>query len=189
MLKLSGGIESKTRPGEGRVGVGGSRARRGGSKLDNGRRVDSDEVGDDEVGTKVQKSFKFKKTKSDFLIPGARNTFTKLRQAYIKVLIFHHFDPECYIRVKTNASGYAIGRVFSQLTSKNLDQWHPVVLFLRKMIPAKTRYETHNGELLAIIEAFKTWRHYIEGSQHEVLVLIDYNNLHQFMETKSLNSR
>ena len=57
------------------------------------------------------------------------------------------------------------------------------------MIPAETRYETHDGELLAITEAFKTWRHYLEGSQHEVLVLTDHNNLRRFMETKSLSSR
>ena len=57
------------------------------------------------------------------------------------------------------------------------------------MIPAKTRYETHNGELLAIVEAFKTWRHYLEGCKHEVLVLTDHNNLRRFMDTKSLSSR
>ena len=48
ILKTSGSIESKTRSGEGRVGVGGSRAGRGGSKLD-GRKLHGGEVGDDEV--------------------------------------------------------------------------------------------------------------------------------------------
>ena len=57
------------------------------------------------------------------------------------------------------------------------------------MIPAETRYETHNGELLAIVEAFKTWSHYLERFQHEVLVLTDHNNLYWFMETKSLSSK
>ena len=57
------------------------------------------------------------------------------------------------------------------------------------MIPPETRYETYDGELLAIVEAFKTWKHYLEGSQHEVLVLTDHNNLRRFMETKSLSSR
>ena len=57
------------------------------------------------------------------------------------------------------------------------------------MIPAKTRYKTHDGELLAIVEAFKTWRHYLEGCKHEVLVLTDHNNLRRFMDTKSLSSR
>ena len=64
-----------------------------------------------------------------------------------------------------------------------------MAFFSYKMIPAETRYKTYDGELLAIIEAFKTWRHYLEGSRHEVFVLTDYNNLQQFMDTKSLSSR
>ena len=55
------------------------------------------------------------------------------------------------------------------------------------MISAKTQYETHDGELLAIVKAFKTWYHYLEGCKHEVLVLTDHNNLHCFMDTKSLS--
>ena len=191
MLKISGGTESKTRPGEGGVGVGGSRAGRGGSKLDDGSGMDDVEVdgGEVEVGEKGRNSSKSKKTESGFLTSGARKAFTKLRQAFIKAPILHHFDPERHIRVETDTSGYAIGGVLSQLTSDDLGQWHPVVFFSRKIIPAEIKYETHNGELLAIVEAFKTWRHYLEGSQLEVLVLTDYNNLCRFMETKSLSSR
>ena len=62
-------------------------------------------------------------------------------------------------------------------------------LFSRKMIPIETWYETHDGELLAIVEAFKTWKHYLESYKHEVLVLTDHNNLKYFMITKSLSSR
>ena len=57
------------------------------------------------------------------------------------------------------------------------------------MIPAETKYKTHDGKLLAIVEAFKTWRYYLEGSQHEVLMLTNYNNLQQFIDIKSLSSR
>ncbi len=57
------------------------------------------------------------------------------------------------------------------------------------MIPAETRYEIHDGKLLAIVETFKTWRHYLEGCKHEVLVLTNHNNLQRFMDTKSLSSR
>lgn len=56
-------------------------------------------------------------------------------------------------------------------------------------IPAETRYETHDQELLAIVEAFKNWPHYLEGCKYEVFVLIDHNNLSRFMDTKSLSSR
>ena len=57
------------------------------------------------------------------------------------------------------------------------------------MILAEIRYKTHDGELLAIVKAFKMWRHYLEGCKHKVLVLTDHNNLRRFMDTKSLSSR
>ena len=57
------------------------------------------------------------------------------------------------------------------------------------MISAETQYKTHNSELLAIVEDFKTWRHYLEGCKHEILVLTDHNNPRQFMDTKSLSFR
>ena len=88
-----------------------------------------------------------------------------------------------------DVSGYAICGVLSQLISDDLGQWYPVIFFSQKMIPAETRYETHNREQLAIVEAFKTWKHYLQGSQHEVLVLTNHKNLCRFMDTKSVSSR
>ena len=57
------------------------------------------------------------------------------------------------------------------------------------MISTETYYKTHNGELLVIIETFKTWKHYLEGCKHEVFVLTDHNNLCQFVNRKSLSSK
>ena len=57
------------------------------------------------------------------------------------------------------------------------------------MIPVEIRYKTNNGELLAIVEAFKTWHHYLEGCKHEVFILMDHNNLRHFMDIKNLSSR
>ena len=56
------------------------------------------------------------------------------------------------------------------------------------MIPAKTRYKTHNSKLLAIVEVFQTWRHYLKGCKYEVLILTGHNNLCRFINTKSLSS-
>ena len=56
------------------------------------------------------------------------------------------------------------------------------------MIQAETRYETFNAKLLAIIEIFKNWCHYLEGCQYKILVLTDHNNLYWFIDTKSLSS-
>ena len=75
------------------------------------------------------------------------------------------------------------------VTKTDFGQWHLIAFFFRKMIPAKTQYKTYDGKLLPIVEAFKTWRHYLEGCNHEVLVLTDHNNLPCFMDTKSLSFR
>ena len=121
---------------------------------------------------------KSKKTvRSDFFTLRAKLAFTELRQVFLKALILHHFDPERHIWIEIDALGYAIGGVLSQMTSDDLGRWYPVAFFSQMMIAAENRYETHDSELLAIIETFKNWRHYLEGSQHEVLVLTDHNNL------------
>ena len=127
------------------------------------------------------------------LTPNTKEVFNQLRQAFTEVSILQHFDPECHIRIETDTLGYTIGGVLSQLTSDHLtsdqDQWHLVAYFLKKMILAETKYETHNGELLIIIEAFKIWRHYLKAYKHEVLILTNHNNLCWFMDTKSLSSK
>ena len=125
---------------------------------------------------------------SNYLTPDTKKAFDQLRQAFTEAPIFQHFDPEQYIRIETDASGHAIGGELSQMTNDS-GRWHPVAYLLHKMIPAKTRYKTHDVELLAIVEAFETWRHYLKGCKHKVLVLTDHNNLQRFMDTKSLSSR
>ena len=57
------------------------------------------------------------------------------------------------------------------------------------MIVAETWYKTYNGELLAIVEAFKIWLHYLESYKYKVLILINHNNLRNFMYMKSLSCR
>ena len=173
--------------------------------LDSPQRINDDEVVMDGSDWNLSKSKKLKNAKSGiqtclgaieestFLTPDAREAFNQLKQAFTKAPILWHFDPECHIQIETDALGYAIGGVLSQLTSDHLTsdqgQWHPVAYFLRKMIPAETRYETHDVELLAIVEAFKTWRHYLKGCKHEIMVLTDHTNLGRFIDTKSLSFR
>ena len=103
-------------------------------------------------------------------------------------MILQYFDPECYIRIETDVSGYAIDGVFSQMITET-GQWHPVAYYSQKIVLAKMRYETHDAKLLAIVDAFKNWRHYPEGCQYKVLVLTNHNNPRQFMDMKSLSFR
>ena len=55
------------------------------------------------------------------------------------------------------------------------------------MIFAKTQYKSYNTELLAIVKALKTLHHYLEGCKHKILILINYNNLSQFIDKKNLS--
>ena len=50
-------------------------------------------------------------------------------------------------------------------------------------------YDIHDKELLAIVIAFKTWRVYLEGAKHTVLVKTDHKNLTYFTTTKELTQR
>ena len=74
-----------------------------------------------------------------YLIPDARQAFTKLRKRFTKAPILRDFNSECHIRIETDASGYVIGSVLSQLT--NSSQWHPVAYYSQKMILTKTWYK------------------------------------------------
>jgi hypothetical protein len=86
-----------------------------------------------------------------------------------------------------DVSKFAIAAILSHFQEEG--QWRSVAFWLRKLIPAETRYETHDQQLLAIVTAFKQWRHYLEGSTHTVEVLTDHNNLVAFQNVKSVNSR
>ena len=125
---------------------------------------------------------------SSFLISETKLALLRLKQAFTKAFILHHFDPECYIQIEIDVFGYTIGGILSQLTLE-IGQWHPTALFFRKMILAETWYKTHDQEFLVLVEAFKIWRHYLEGCKFEVLVFINYYNLCRFMDTKNLYSR
>lgn len=127
-MKTSRSIESIIQPGKGRVRDGDDgRAKNNSSEMCNSK-VDSGEVKDNEVEKKSQKTSKSKKlSKSkktigflDFFILGIRLVFIKLRQTFVKTPIFHHFDPKCYILVKTNILNYAISEIFSYLILDDL---------------------------------------------------------------------
>ena len=62
-------------------------------------------------------NFDAKDTGPSFLTPEARSAFNRLRLAFTEAPILWHFNPECHIWIKTDASGYAIGGVLSQLAS------------------------------------------------------------------------
>jgi len=52
---------------------------------------------------------------------------------------------------------------------------------------AELNYNIYDKELLAIYEAFRKWRYYLEGTQDPVDMVTDHKNLVYFGESKLLS--
>ena len=90
--------------------------------------------------------------------------------------------------METDTSDYAITAIISQISPDN-GNLHPIAFYSCGMKPLELNYEIYDKELLAIFEAFRQWRNYLEGSTHAVLVLSDHKNLEYFATMKQLTRR
>lgn len=116
----------------------------------------------------------------------ARQAFQTIKDAFIGADILRHFDPTLETIMETDASDYAISAILSQYHEKEL---RPVAFMSRKMNPAERNYEIHDKELLAIVDAMKAWRHYLEGLQRPFTILSDHQALQYFQTSKTLTRR
>ena len=117
----------------------------------------------------------------------AEASFQELKKVFESAAVLHHFNPARRTRIETDASDFGVAGILSQQDSGG--QWHPIAFWSRKMIDAERNYEVHDQELLAIVEAFKQWRHYCEGNAFPIEVITDHDNLRAFMKVKQLNKR
>jgi RNase H-like domain found in reverse transcriptase len=51
---------------------------------------------------------------------------------------------------------------------------HPCTYLPKSLTKKQRNYDTGDRELLAIVQALKEWRHYIQGSGHTTIVLSDH---------------
>src|ERR1700678_4543493 len=57
---------------------------------------------------------------------------------------------------------------------------HPCTYLSKSLTKEQRNYDTGDRELLAIVQALKEWRHYIQGSGHTTIVLSDHDNFQHF---------
>ena len=120
----------------------------------------------------------------------AKHAFGKLKDCFKCAPLLTHFDPERSTQVETDASGFGIAGIISQACEEHGRLvWKPVAFYSRKLSPAEKNYGTGDSEMLAIVESFREWRHYLESPAQPVRVLCDHENLQSFMTTKALNKR
>ena len=96
-------------------------------------------------------------------------------------------DPEKPFEVETDASDYALGGQLGQRDDEG--RLHPVAFYSKKLNGPELNYAIHDKELMAIIEAFREWKHYLSGTTAKVKVYTDHKNLTSFTTTKDLNKR
>jgi len=101
------------------------------------------------------------------------------------VPILTHFIPDTPIIVETDASDYTIAGILSITCSDG--EIHAVAFYSQTLTAPELNYDTHNKELLAIFEAFRTWHHYLEGSTSPIDIIADHKNLEYFSTSKVLS--
>jgi len=117
-----------------------------------------------------------------------RTSFDTLKKAFTTAPILTQWIPGTPLIVETDASDYALAAILSTISPTNNDI-HPIAFHSRTFSPPELNYDIHDKELLAIFEAFKTWRHYLEGSPDPIDVVTDHKNLEYFSTTKLLTRR
>ena len=116
-----------------------------------------------------------------------RLAFSLLKNSFTTAPVLTHWRPDLPIIVETDASDYALAAILSvQETNGDV---HPVAFHSRTFSATELNYDVHDKELLAIFDAFKIWRHYLEGSTFPVDVVTDHKNLEYFSTTKILSRR
>ena len=94
------------------------------------------------------------------------STVRKLKDAMTSAPVLLIADPNKKFVVKTDASNAALGAVLEQYDVEG--HLHPVAYMSMKLRPEQRHYEVRDLELLAIVQALKTWRSYLYGQKVEV---------------------
>src|SRR5882724_3850245 len=94
-------------------------------------------------------------------------------------------DQDAHFQLETDASGYAMGEVLSQLCKDG--KWHPVGFTSKSLSSAERNYKIYDKELLSVIQGLEEWRHILEGTKHTIEILNDHQNLTYFWGSWNLN--
>ncbi len=87
--------------------------------------------------------------------------FRFLKEQFTTAPILQHFDPSKETIMENDASNFAIAGL---LSPRHEERLHPTAFFSRKLNPAEMNYEIYNKEMLATLNCFQAWRHYLEGA-------------------------
>ncbi|QRW25741.1 Retrotransposable element Tf2 protein [Rhizoctonia solani] len=116
-----------------------------------------------------------------------QQSFEGLKKCLTSAPLLLQPDTTKQFYIECDASDYATGAILSQRNEEG--KLAPVVYLSKSLSLAKKNYDIFDKELLAVIRAFKEWRHLLEGLELPVQVLTDHKNLEYFSTSQSLNKR
>ena len=114
--------------------------------------------------------------------------FTKLKLLLQQAPVLATPDNTKPYVLHTDASGYAVGATLSQDAGLGRGL-QPVAFMSKKMGSAQRNYSVHEWELLAVIEALKSWRCYLYGSPHVIEIFTDHHSLQWINTQPNLSAR
>ena len=124
-----------------------------------------------------------KKSKTWLWSPACQKAFVKLRKLATEAPVLHSPDSNREFRIETDASESAIGAILWQ-TDRTSGQLHPCAFFSRVLRGPEPRYSVADKELLAMVEALKRWRCYLEGSTACSTICTDSQSAARFLDKR-----
>ena len=114
--------------------------------------------------------------------------FNELKKKFTSPPILSFFHPMRETILETDASDFALGSVLSQKNPSD-GLFHPISFHSRGLISAECNYDTHDKELLAIVDACKFNRPMLLSLSEPFLIRSDHKNLGYFTTKQNLSQR
>jgi RNase H-like domain found in reverse transcriptase/Integrase zinc binding domain/Chromo (CHRromatin Organisation MOdifier) domain len=111
-------------------------------------------------------------------------SFQALKRMITSAPVLRSPDQSKPFVVTTDASGFAIGAELSQEFEGKLQ---PIAFMSKKLSPAERNYPVHEQELLAVIQAIREWKCYLDGRKFKVNT--DHKSLIYLQKQPHLSSR
>ena len=109
-----------------------------------------------------------------------QTAFSTLLSHFQTIPVLHLPNVQHPFMVMTDASLLASGRVLMQ--QDNNGDLHPCTYFSQMFSSAEQNYDIYDCELLTVIHTLDHWQHYLQGTNHPVMLLTDHKNLTYFCQ-------
>ena len=87
-------------------------------------------------------------------------SFTDTKEALARAVLLAHPRHMAPTRLVTDASDVAMGAVLEQFSDR---AWRPLAFFSKQLTTAEKKYSTFDRELLAVYQAVRHFRYFVEG--------------------------